>query len=79
MTRKPYKVHAGRVALADLGVTVSAVAALADVYPATVSRQLAGERAVSEPVRLAIVELVGNEGLAIVLATIPERSERVAA
>ena len=79
MTRKPYKVHAGRVALAELGFTVSAVAALADVYPATVTRQLAGERAVSEPVRLALVELVGAEGLESVLATIPERSEQAAA
>lgn len=73
MTRKPYKVHAGRVALAELGVTVSAVAAIAGVYPATVSRQLGGERAVSESVRLALVQLVGDEGLASVRATIPER------
>jgi predicted transcriptional regulator len=79
MTRKPYKVHAGRVALAELGVTVSAVAALAGVWPSAVSRQLAGDRGMSDPVRLALVELVGAEGLASVLATIPERSEQAAA
>jgi len=79
MKRKPYKVHAGRVALAELGVTVSAVAAIAGVWPSAVTRQLAGDVNVSKPVRDAIVELVGDEGLASVLATIPERSERVAA
>ncbi|MEI6241190.1 MAG: hypothetical protein WCR51_12435 [Planctomycetia bacterium] len=79
MTRKPYRVHDARVALAELGVTVSAVANAAGVWPSAVSRQLAGERSISEPVRAALIELVGDEGLETVTAAIPDRSEQAAA
>lgn len=79
MTRRPYRVHAARLVLAELGFTVSAVAARAGVYPSTITRQLAGERALAEPTRVALVELVGDDGAARVIEAIPERIEQAAA
>ena len=79
MTRKPYRVHPARRVLAEQGFTVSAVADHAGVYPSTVTRQLAGERALGEPVREALIQLVGDDGAERVIEAIPARSEQAAA
>lgn len=79
MTRKPYRIHRARLVLAEHGFTVSAVADRAGVYPSTVTRQLAGENGLADPVRAALVELVGHDGAERVIAAIPERTEQAAA
>lgn len=73
MTRGPYKVHPARLVLGLHGVRVSAVAERAGVTPGAVTRQLAGEHPLSEPVRAAMLEMIGEAGVAEVSAAIPAR------
>jgi hypothetical protein len=79
MTRKPYRVHAARLVLAEHGYTVSAVADHAGVYPSTITRQLAGERSLADSTVGALVALCGADGAEQVIEAIPNRTEQAAA
>lgn len=78
MKRGPYRVHPARVALGDYGYTATALAAAAGMSPGGITRQLSGESRLSESVRAALVDLIGENGAADVIAAIPSR-ERAAA
>ena len=78
MKRGPYRVHPARVALGGYGYTATALAVAAGMSPGGITRQLSGESRLSDPVRDALVELIGEDGAADVIAAIPSR-ERAAA
>lgn len=78
MIRGPYRVHPARIVLGEHGYTVSAVALAAGISTGAVTRQLSGENNVSEPVRSALVSLIGEDGTAEVLAAIPSREQAAA-
>jgi len=71
MKRAPYRVHPARVELARHGYTVTEIAVRAALTPSAVSLQLAGRVRVSEAVRGVLLESVGAEAAAEVLAAIP--------
>ena len=78
MKRGPYKVHPARLELAHRGYSVSELARLAGLSTSAVSLQLAGRTRLGENVRKALLDALGPEGAADVLAAIPWR-ERAAA
>lgn len=78
MIRAPYRAHPARLTLGTYGYTVSAVAAQAGVTPSTVTRQIAGDYALSVAVRGALVALIGEDATADVIASIPVSTKQVA-
>lgn len=70
--------HPARVVLGSHGYTAAALAACAGMTPGGITRQLAGECRLSDRVRAALVEMIGEDGAAEVAAAIPEQ-ERAAA
>lgn len=73
--------HPARVRLNLAGVSVSRVASMVGLSTGAVSLMLAGTSRLRDDVREAIVELVGDETAAEIIAAIPERDagERQAA
>jgi transcriptional regulator with XRE-family HTH domain len=78
MKRGPYRIHPARLALGAHGFTASALAQQAGVSPGSITRQLSGEVTLSERVRAALVELIGEAGAADVIAAIPPREKAAA-
>jgi hypothetical protein len=59
---------------------MSALAERAQMSQGGITRQLSGECRVTERVRIALVEMIGEDGTAAVIAAIPQReSAQVAA
>lgn len=79
MKRGHYRIHPARVKLNLYGVSVSQVAAVAGLSTSAVSLQLAGVTRIGDRVRAAMVELIGTDNAADVIASIPERVEQAAA
>jgi transcriptional regulator with XRE-family HTH domain len=73
MKRGPYRVHRARVVLGEHGYTMSALAERSGMSPSGLSRQLAGECRLSEQVRRALVEMIGDDGAAAVVDAIPQK------
>ena len=69
--RGPYRIHPARVELARHGYTVAEIARRAGLSGSAVSLQLAGRVRVSEAVRGVLLDSLGAEGAAEVLAAIP--------
>lgn len=78
MKRGSYRIHPARLELGRLGYSVTEVARLAGLSTSAVSLQLAGHTRVSEPVRRVLLEELGPESAAEVLAAIPSREELAA-
>jgi transcriptional regulator with XRE-family HTH domain len=78
MLRGPYRIHPARLELARYGYTVTELARRAGLSPSAVSLQLSGRVRISEAVRAALLDSLGAESAAEVLAAIPSR-ESVAA
>lgn len=79
MKRGHYRIHPARVKLNLYGVSVSELAATVGLSTSAVSLQLAGVTRLSEPVRAGIVQLLGPDNAADVIAAVPERVDQVAA
>ena len=71
--------HPARLMLGVHGCSLTSLAKQAGLSIASTGRQLSGETRISEQVHAAMVELIGVDAAASVVAMIPERSERVAA
>lgn len=76
--RTPNKIHMGRVMLHMHGCSVSELARKSFMTQSGITHQLAGKRRVSRPVWDAMVELIGQDAAAEVVAAIPKRDKAYA-